>query len=454
MTAKPEAKPKLKRPPSLPSLTLWFVSGLMLVALVPFGSWFLKRGQQSLASDPRFEQIYPTVLQLSQAEVKSPLGSRYGIRQLDYDAWRQLNGKPVEDLANIQESEIKAMYLERWQQANCQQYTAPLDVTCLDSMVSFGRQANQLLANLPANPEQAALEVVSRREELRRRQLRPPLTPSKRLVLREGLDRDRALADLIVSGTIAQSGAPVPAVPPASTSTPLPNGSAPVPNSTAELSADQIYQQLKPSTVEVWNVQNGVASTASGVILSPNGLVLTNRHVVQANPRPSVKLADGRQFDGSVMSIDDSLDLALIQLRGANNLPTVPFAPNTTNVQVGDQVYAIGSPRGESWKMSQTQVIELNSTCANGASPLRCIRTPSGFLQPGNSGGPLINAQGQVIGLNRAVQQSTGEGVSIPVETIQSFLAQRTGQLQSEPANPYPAPFRFLPRLSQPKGWL
>ncbi|MFM7427321.1 MAG: S1C family serine protease, partial [Elainella sp.] len=352
---------------------------------------------------------------------------------------------------------------ERWQQANCQQYNSPLDVTCLDSVVSFGRQANQLLVNLPVDPEQAALEVVSRREDLRRRQLRPPMTPSKRLLLREGLERDRALADLIASGAIASVPPSVPpsvlpsvlpsvAPQPDSPALPsLPNSSAP--SSAVELSADQIYQQLKPSTVEIWNVQNGVASTASGVILNPNGLVLTNQHVVQSNPRPSAKLADGRKFEGRVMSIDDSLDLALIQLSGASGLPTTPFASNTSSVQVGDQVYAIGSPRGESWKMSQTQVIELNSTCANGASPLRCIRTPSGFLHPGNSGGPLINAQGEVIGLNRAVQQSTGEGVSIPVETIQSFLAQRVGQSQPE-APRAPAPFRWLPRLSQPKSWL
>lgn len=476
MTANPEAQPeaqpetqsKLKRPPNLPSLTLWLISGLMLAALVPFGSWLLKRGQQSLVSDPKFEQVYPMVLQLGQAEVRHPLGSRYGIYQLDYDAWRQLNGKPVEDLANIQEPEIKAIYLERWQQANCQQYDSPLDVTCLDSVVSLGRQASQLLVNLPANPEQAALEVVSRREELRHHQLRPPLTPSKRLVLQEGLERDRALADLIVSGAIPSGAITQPAPAPSDlqpnlqpdlqpgppTGSSLPNSSSIAPSSpNSELSAEQIYQQLKPSTVEIWNIRNGVASTASGVILNPNGLVLTNQHVVQSNPRPSVKLADGRKFDGTVMSIDDSLDLALIQLRGAHNLPTTPFAPDTSSVKVGDSVYAIGSPRGESWKMSQTQVIELNSTCANGASPLRCIRTPSGFLQPGNSGGPLINSQGQVIGLNRAVQQSTGEGVSIPVETIQTFLAQRVGQPQAE-ANPYPAPFRFLPRLPRPRNWL
>lgn len=420
-------------------LMLWASAGLMLIALILFGHWLLKR-EIAAPSEPKFDQAYQAVLKIGEAElVSSPLGSSYGIRQLDYDTWRQLNGKAVKDLAEISEAEVKAIYQERWQRGNCAQYDSPLDVTCLDSLISFGAQATQLLANLPADAEQAALEVVSRREALRRTQMRPPFTPSKRLLLREGQERDRALADLIVSGTLAQP-------------LPLPNplsNSAPFNSSGSDLATEQIYTEIKPSTVEIWNVQNGVASTAAGIILSANGLILTNRHVVESNPHPTVKLADGRKFSGIVTSFDASLDLALIQLDRANNLPVTPLADSTAQVKVGDPVYAIGSPRGESWKMSQSQVIELNSTCANGASPLRCIRMPSGFLQPGNSGGPLINNQGQVIGINRSVQQTTGEGVSIPVETIQNFLAQRMGQPdRAQPSQPNPG------QIKQPKRWL
>jgi S1-C subfamily serine protease len=166
-------------------------------------------------------------------------------------------------------------------------------------------------------------------------------------------------------------------------------------------------------------------------------------------------LADGRKFTGRVTSIDPELDLALIQLDRASGLPTAPFAQNSSQLKVGDMVYAIGSPLGESWKMTTAQVIELNSTCANGASPLRCIRTPKDFLHPGNSGGPLIDNQGDVIGVNRAVQQSTGEGVSIPVETIQHFLDNRMGYPpQSNPFQVPTKPRQIIPPLSQPQPWL
>jgi S1-C subfamily serine protease len=399
------------------SLSLLVVSALLLLAGPRLGTWVMQKlGKQVEVHDPQFELAYQSVRQLGNATVGyAGLGgfNSYGINQLDYDRWRQLNGKPVKDLVDITDEEVRAIYHLHWQNGDCKRYQSPLDIVCLDSVVSFGvPQSKLLLANLLSDPTEAALEVVNRRELLRRQQVRPPITPGKQLAIREGLRRDRALADLVVDLPVA------PASPQAES-----------PSHSTTLSAAQIYNTLKPSTVEVWNSnQQGIASTASGVILSSDGLILTNHHVVERNPSPSVKLADGRKFRGRVISVDADLDLALIQLDRASGLPITPFATDTGQVKVGDTVYAIGSPRGDSWKMSTSQVIELNSTCANGVSPLRCIRTPGGFLQPGNSGGPLIDASGQVIGINRAVQQTTGEGVSIPIETIQNFLDQRMGQ--------------------------
>lgn len=414
-----------------PSLRLWALSA-MLLAVPVVGNWGLQkiRSPQAIATGPKFETAYQTVLQIGEQSsgfAATLTGfNHYGITQLEYDTWRQLNGKPVEDLGNIQLSEVKAIYQALWQQGNCNQFQAPLDVVCLDTALSFGfPQSQTFFLNLPADPEQAALEIASRRELLRRQQLRPPITLDKQLAVDEGVKRDRALADWIVSGV---------AVLPTPPATPAPDP-PPVGGSPGPLSADAIYQTLKPSTVEVWdNSQRGIATTASGVLLTANGLVLTNHHVIANNPNPSVTLADGRKFSGTTTSVAPEIDLALIQLSGARNLPVAPLAGDTLQVKVGDTVYAIGSPRGESWKMTTAQVIELNSTCASSDSPLRCIRTPDGFLHPGNSGGPLIDASGQVIGINRAIQQSTGEGVSIPIETVKSFLEERVGDLPKSPA--------------------
>ncbi|MEP0911787.1 trypsin-like peptidase domain-containing protein [Leptolyngbya sp. GB1-A1] len=167
-------------------------------------------------------------------------------------------------------------------------------------------------------------------------------------------------------------------------------------------------------TVEVWiNTDSGIAP-ASGIIIRSDGLILTNHHVI-ANGLLHVKTKDGKQFSGRTIASDSSLDLALVQLDGAANLPTAPLA-QSANVKAGDTVRAIGHPMGSHWKQTEASVIVVNSDCGLQALDGNCIRTPSGFLYPGNSGGPLLNDRGEVIGINRAIQESTGEGVSIPIE--------------------------------------
>jgi hypothetical protein len=434
----------------MPTLSLVLLTGLLMLMLPQLGAWVLNKIRGSnLPHHSQFETAYQGVRSLDEKGYASILGSatHYGIRQLDYDKWRQLNGKPVKDLSEITEEEVKAVYWMHWETGNCEQFPLPLDLVCLDSVASFGAQSSQSFwVNLPTEPKQAAMEVVSRREAARRRAMRPPITPSKQVAIREGLRRDRALAD-IVAATLSPQPPAQPPVPYAAPPSQQPFTSPPAQQ--GQLSAEQIYAQVKPATVEVWNTtQPGIASTAAGVILTADGLVLTNHHVIERNLSPTVKLADGRKFTATVSSIDHTLDLALLQLNQASDLPTAPLSSDTTQVKVGDTVYAIGSPRGESWAFSTSQVIALNSTCANGTSPLRCIRTPGGFLYPGNSGGPLIASSGEVIGINRAVQQSTGEGVSIPIETVQEFLNQRMGLPQQQPPQSLPK------RSSWPRRWL
>lgn len=372
------------------------------------------------ATESQFDLALQTVLQFSSDSSGLPkiLGtvSQFGITQLDYDFWRQMEGKPPKDVRQIEPQEVAAIYQLYWNSGNCQQYAPPLDVVCLDTVVSFGiEEGVPLLAQLPLEPQQAAQEVLNRRQTYRQHLVRLRRLPRDRMLLQQGAQRDRALQQYLQNFT-----------PPA---TPVPDR-PPEPASGSPLSAQDIYNKVKPATVEIRvAVQYGIIAPASGLILNANGLILTNYHVIEPNPTApmSVHLADGRQFTGRVIRSDPTLDLALIQLSGANGLPVASFADSSGQVAVGDTVYAIGSPHGESWKMTTAQVIELNSTCANGNSPLRCIRTPSGFLLPGNSGGPLIDASGRIIGINRAIQQATGEGVSIPIETVQQFI-QQSGQ--------------------------
>ena len=161
--------------------------------------------------------------------------------------------------------------------------------------------------------------------------------------------------------------------------------------------------------------------------MSADGLILTNAHVVERNSNPTIHIRNQandqqseQQYPGQTIAVDRQLDLALVQASGASNLTVAPLAQTTAQVKTGDTVYAIGSPEGEHWKITTTQVLAVQSPC--GLPSLKCIRSPKGFLEPGNSGGPLLDQSGTVIGINRALQESTGEGVSIPVEAVQDFL--------------------------------
>lgn len=195
--------------------------------------------------------------------------------------------------------------------------------------------------------------------------------------------------------------------------------SNPSPSAT-KLSSEQIYQQAKPFVVEVWISTTGIIAPAAGILLTSDGLVLTNYHVIHEASFDFVRSPNGQDFNGTVIEVDPSLDLALIQLEGARNLPTANLSSRSAQIKIGDTVYAIGSPLAAHWKMTEAEVIEVNSDC--GLPSLQCIRTPKGFLKPGNSGGPLLDSTGQVVGVNRAIQDGTGEGVSIPIETIQQFV--------------------------------
>lgn len=208
------------------------------------------------------------------------------------------------------------------------------------------------------------------------------------------------------------------------TSAPTPNPSPNFSPSPIELDPDTIHHQAQPFTVEVWIETATSFAPAAGVLISASGLVLTNHHVINGTTFHFVRLADGKDYQGQIIASDPALDLALIQLEGASNLPVATLAIDSTHVGVGDTVYAIGSPAESHWKMTTAQVIAVQSSC--GLAALACIRTPQGFLQPGNSGGPLLDQFGQVVGINRAIQQQTGEGVSIPVETVKQFIVQAT----------------------------
>jgi serine protease Do len=162
----------------------------------------------------------------------------------------------------------------------------------------------------------------------------------------------------------------------------------------------------------------------SGVIVSPDGYILTNNHVVENADRIRVTLMDKREFTARVIGTDPKTDLALIKIKADQSLPYASMGDSTT-VEVGDWVMAIGNPFG--FNLTVTAGIVSAKGRALGGNYDDFIQTDAS-INPGNSGGPLFDTQGRVIGINSAIYSTTGNnagiGFAIPIDLAKSVMDQ------------------------------
>jgi serine protease Do len=179
----------------------------------------------------------------------------------------------------------------------------------------------------------------------------------------------------------------------------------------------------------------------SGVIYDQAGWILTNRHVVQTEDRAiaselTVELKDGREFKGTVYGIDTLTDLAIVKV-DATGLPTAAIG-KSADIKVGQLAIAIGSPLGTYTSTVTTGIISATgrSIDLSANQHLTNLIQTDAAINPGNSGGPLLDAAGQVIGINTAVERdSTGIGFAIPIDIARPIMEQAlAGQ---ELARPY-----------------
>ncbi len=145
----------------------------------------------------------------------------------------------------------------------------------------------------------------------------------------------------------------------------------------------------------------------SGVIVSPSGYILTNNHVVEKASSLKIALLDGREFTGKVVGTDPQTDVAVVKI-SANDLPTLPFA-NSDGARVGDLCFAIGNPFGQEHTVTMGIVSAKNRTLDRGTYIQNFIQTDAA-INPGNSGGALINAKGELIGMNTAILSGGNSG--------------------------------------------
>ena len=171
----------------------------------------------------------------------------------------------------------------------------------------------------------------------------------------------------------------------------------------------------------------------SGFIISKDGYILTNNHVVADADKITVTMSDGREFKAELVGADPQSDVALIQIKDSGSLPTLPLG-DSSKLEVGEWVIAIGNPFG----LDQTVTVGVVS--ATGRSSVG-INEYENFIQtdaainPGNSGGPLLNINGEVVGINSALFSRTGGymgiGFAIPINMAKQLLPQlREGKVR------------------------
>src|SRR4051812_16024764 len=170
----------------------------------------------------------------------------------------------------------------------------------------------------------------------------------------------------------------------------------------------------------------------SGFIVDSNGVILTNAHVVEGADEVRVKLSDRREFKGKVAGLDHTTDIAVVKI-DATNLPTVKLG-DASKVRVGEWVVAIGSPFGFENTVTSAIVSGTSRSLPEG-SYVPFIQTDAA-VNPGNSGGPLFNMRGEVIGINSAIYSRTGGymglAFAIPIDVARNVEEQllKTGKVQ------------------------
>jgi len=160
----------------------------------------------------------------------------------------------------------------------------------------------------------------------------------------------------------------------------------------------------------------------TGFIIDASGYVVTNEHVVHDADDVRVRLADEREFPAEIVGRDPKLDVALIKLKGAKDLPVSPLGSSEA-LRVGEHVLAVGNPFG----LGHTVTLGIVSAKARaiGAGPYDDFIQTDASINPGNSGGPLFNWRGEVVGVNTAIRAgANGIGFAIPIDAIKDVLPQ------------------------------
>lgn len=203
------------------------------------------------------------------------------------------------------------------------------------------------------------------------------------------------------------------------------------------------YQRKTPIVEAVQKTRQGIVSlkvqrtgshkdvVGTGVIVDERGVIVTNRHVVVSAEHVTVRLSDGAELVGQVAVEDDAHDLAVVQIKAGKRLQALPLGPGS-DLMVGETVIAVGHPFGYTNTVSTGIISALGReiTMPSGETISNLIQT-NASINPGNSGGPLLNINGEVIGINVALRDGAqGIAFALNADTVQQVLSKHLSALK------------------------
>ena len=198
-----------------------------------------------------------------------------------------------------------------------------------------------------------------------------------------------------------------------------------------KLSLIEIFKNSEAGVVRV-NVQRTEEAltptgVGSGFVFDKKGHVITNAHVVNGATKVVVTFLDGRSYNADVIGVDNFTDIAVIKVNADLSLLHPLSLGDSSNLQVGEPIAAIGNPFGLSGSMTSGIVSQLDRLLPSGAGySIPDVIQTDAAINPGNSGGPLLNMRGEIVGINTAIQSATGEftgvGFAVPSQTVAKIV--------------------------------
>ena len=197
------------------------------------------------------------------------------------------------------------------------------------------------------------------------------------------------------------------------------------------LSLIEIFEKSEPGVVRV-NVQrveseDVTGGIGSGFVFDKKGHIITNAHVVKNANKVVVTFLDGRSYNAEIIGVDEYTDLAVIKVNADLDLLHPLSIGDSSNLKVGEQIAAIGNPFGLSGSMTSGIVSQLGRLLPSGSGySIPDVIQTDAAINPGNSGGPLLNMHGGMVGINTAIQSTTGSntgvGFAIPSQTVAKIV--------------------------------